>query len=153
MLNVPHAFTPEYPADETVSRPVKVPVILNVYDSYMGGANAFDFAVDVEAAFPLLTEMTWSHASQIREWLPWVGRHQMAPPANVAEWAATLRERFDRKNRELQLYGAHAQEVFRVTAWGEVPTWEQLQADLPGLRASAQQERALVERLSRWRAA
>jgi LmbE family N-acetylglucosaminyl deacetylase len=153
MLNVPHAFTPEYPADETNSRPVKVPVILNVYDSYMGGANAFDFAVEVEAAFPLLTEMTWSHASQIREWLPWVGRHQMAPPANIAEWGATLRQRFDRKNRELQLPGAHAHEVFRVTAWGELPTWEQLQADLPGLRASAAQERALVERLNRWRAA
>jgi len=77
----------------------------------------------------------------------------MAPPAIVANWGATLRQRFDRKNRELQLPGVHAQEVFRVTAWGEVPTWEQLQADLPGLRASAQQERALVERLSRWRAA
>ena len=153
MLNVPHAFTPEYPADETRSRPVKVPVILNVYDSYMGGANAFDFAVDVEPAFPLIAEMTWSHQSQIREWLPWVGRHQMAPPASIAEWNATLRRRFDRKNRELQLPEPHAHEVFRVTAWGEVPTWAQLQADLPGLRASAAQERALVGRLERWRAA
>ncbi|MEY3607402.1 MAG: hypothetical protein RLZZ447_190 [Verrucomicrobiota bacterium] len=153
MLNVPHAFTPEYPADETRSHPVKVPVILNVYDSYMGGANAFDFGVDVEAAFPLIAEMTWSHQSQIREWLPWVGRHQMAPPASIAEWHATLRRRFDRKNGELQLPAPHAHEVFRVTAWGEVPTWEQLQADLPGLRASAAQERALVARLDRWRAA
>jgi len=40
-----------------------------------------------------------------------------------------------------------------VTAWGEVPTWTQLQADLPGLRATAAQESALVERLNRWRAA
>jgi LmbE family N-acetylglucosaminyl deacetylase len=153
MLNVPHAFTPEYPADETVSRPLKVPVILNVYDSYMGGANAFDFAVDVEAAFPLVTELTWCHASQIREWLPWVGRHQMAPPANVAEWSRTLRARFERKNRELELPPARAHEVFRVTAWGEVPTWDQLRADLPGLRATPAQEGKLVERLSRWRAA
>src|SRR5438105_11197401 len=34
MINVPHAFTPEYPADETVSQPCTVPVILNVYDGY-----------------------------------------------------------------------------------------------------------------------
>src|SRR3954447_3482344 len=33
MINVPHAFTPEYPADEsTPARPVKVPVIINCYD-------------------------------------------------------------------------------------------------------------------------
>jgi len=32
MINVPHAFTPEYPADETKAEPVKVPVILTVYD-------------------------------------------------------------------------------------------------------------------------
>src|SRR4051794_31737126 len=39
MINVPHAFTPEYPADdETRSRPCKVPVILNVYDGYMFGS-------------------------------------------------------------------------------------------------------------------
>ena len=51
MINVPHAFTPEYPADETHSTPCKVPVILNVYDGYMAGANSFDLAVDVEEVF------------------------------------------------------------------------------------------------------
>jgi len=78
MLNVPHAFTPEYPADETKSVPCKVPVVVNVYDEYMHGANAYDLAVDVEAAFDAITEMAWCHQSQIAEWLPWVGRHQMA---------------------------------------------------------------------------
>ena len=33
MINVPHAFTPEYPADETTSRPCQVPVIINDYDA------------------------------------------------------------------------------------------------------------------------
>src|SRR5947207_2827175 len=51
MINVPHAFTPEFPADETKSRPCKVPVILNVHDAYMSGSNQYDFAVDVESAF------------------------------------------------------------------------------------------------------
>src|SRR5436305_439402 len=52
MINVPHAFTSEYPADETASELCKVPVILNVYDGYMFGANAFDLAIDVEETFP-----------------------------------------------------------------------------------------------------
>src|SRR5881397_406798 len=51
MINVPHAFTPEYPADETQSKPCKVPVIVNVYDPYMFGANAFDLVIEVEPAF------------------------------------------------------------------------------------------------------
>lgn len=66
MINVPHAFTPEYPADESTSRACKVPVILNVYDSYMSGANAFDFAVDVEEAFPKMCEMSLSSVSDLR---------------------------------------------------------------------------------------
>ncbi len=150
MINVPHAFTPEYPADETRSTPCKVPVILHVYDSYMSGANSFDFAVDVEAVFPLIGEMTWCHQSQIREWLPWVGRHRMAPPASLEEWLTILRERFDRKNRELSLASRHAMEVFRVTAWGEVPTLAQLEKDLPPLHLTAAQRAALETRLHRW---
>jgi len=47
MINVPHAFTPEYPADETQSKPCRVPVIINGYDGYMFGANSHDLAVDV----------------------------------------------------------------------------------------------------------
>src|SRR4030095_16666522 len=63
MSNVPPAFTPEYPADETKSQPCKVPVIINAYDAYMFGANSFDLAVDVEEAFPVISEMTWCHQS------------------------------------------------------------------------------------------
>ena len=48
MINVPHAFTPEYPADEATSSPCRVPVILTVYDGYMFGANSYDLAIDVE---------------------------------------------------------------------------------------------------------
>ena len=83
MINVPHAFTPEYPADETASRPCKVPVILNVYDTYMFGANAYDLAVDVEPVFADICAMSWCHQSQLIEWLPWVGRHNMAAPRGL----------------------------------------------------------------------
>lgn len=151
MINVPHAFTPEYPADETRSAPCKVPVIINVYDGYMFGANAFDLVVDVEDTFPLIARMSWCHASQIREWLPWVGRHDMDIPKSLADWEVTLRRRFDRKNRELGLPTRHAVEVFRVTAWGVVPDVAQLRRDFPGLSTELSPLDALGKRLALWR--
>ncbi len=153
MINVPHAFTPEYPADETRSHLCKVPVIVNVYDGYMFGSNAYDLAIDVEETVPLIEEMTWCHASQVREWLPWVGRHDMAPPASLDEWRVTLRKRFSRKNRELGIASPHAFEVFTVTAWGDVPTAAQLQRDFPGVHAEASNLEALRRKLEVWRGA
>jgi LmbE family N-acetylglucosaminyl deacetylase len=150
MINVPHAFTPEYPADETQSVQCKVPVIINVYDGYMFGANSFDLAIDVEEAFPAICEMTWCHQSQIVEWLPWVGRHNMSPPASLTEWTQTLRARFDRKNRELGLSTAHAVEVFRITAWGAIPKLPQLLADFPPLLTEASAVERLKQRLELW---
>ena len=151
MINVPHAFTPEYPADETQSQPCKTPVILNVYDTYMPGANAFDFAVSIEDVFPLVAEMSWCHQSQIREWLPWVGRHDLAPPASLEEWAGVLRERFQRRNRELGIASYRMMEVFRVTAWGVVPPFEQLAEELPGWLAEYSHLDKLRQRLKLWR--
>jgi len=151
MINVPHAFTPEYPADETQSRLCAVPVILNVYDAYMSGANAFDLAVDVEEMFPLIRDLTWCHQSQIREWLPWVGRHNMDAPTTPDEWEKTLRARFAGKNRELDLSTARAVEVFRVTAWGIVPSVDQLERDFPTLWKDGSNLRELETRLRAWR--
>jgi LmbE family N-acetylglucosaminyl deacetylase len=151
MINVPHAFTPEFPADETKSQPCKTPVIINVYDPYMFGANSFDLAVDVEEAFPAVCEMTWCHQSQIAEWIPWVGRHAMETPKNFPEWSAGLRKRFEVQNRELGIKSPRAVEVFRVTAWGEVPELKTLVNDLPGLLPGASPMDQLEERLKRWR--
>ena len=151
MINVPHAFTPEYPTDETASRPCKVPVFVNVYDGYMSGANSHDIAVDVEDAFSTIRELTWCHQSQVTEWLPWVGRHHMAPPSSEAEWSEILRARFDRKNRELGIQVPHAVEVFRVTSWGIVPTLDQLLADFPPIMGAASNLDALAARLKQWR--
>ena len=151
MINVPHAFTPEYPADETFSEPCQMPVIINVNDGYMFGANSYDFAVDVEETFPLLCEMTYCHQSQIREWLPWVGRHNMQPPTNLAEWSETLRRRFRRKSVELALPPDRAMEVFQLTAWGEVPDFDQLLHDLPRLVRPHPNLERLQARLAAWK--
>jgi LmbE family N-acetylglucosaminyl deacetylase len=150
MINVPHAFTPEYPADETRSAPCKVPVIVAVYDGYMFGANPHDLAVDVEPVFDVIAQLTWCHQSQIREWLPWVGRHRMDAPIDLEAWRRTLRTRFDRKNRELGVSSGSALEVFTITGWGEVPSYEVLLRDFPGLLPAASNLQALQGRLARW---
>jgi LmbE family N-acetylglucosaminyl deacetylase len=151
MINVPHAFTPEYPADERRSLPCKVPVIVAVYDGYMFGENTHDLAVDVEPAFDQITRMTWCHQSQIIEWLPWVGRHNMDVPRDFEEWRRTLRARFDRKNRELGVEAKNALEVFTITAWGEVPEFERLISDFPNLAPAASHLTKLKRKLDRWR--
>jgi len=95
--------------------------------------------------------MSWCHQSQIREWLPWVGRHGLAAPASPAEWRKTLRGRFHRQQRELGVSRRRAAEVFTVTAWGEVPGYQQIVADFPGRVAAPANLRRLRRRLALWR--
>ncbi|MDB6040422.1 MAG: hypothetical protein JWM99_4263 [Verrucomicrobiales bacterium] len=151
MINVPHAFTPEYPADESKSNPCKVPVILNTYDGYMCGENAFDLAIDVESVFSLVAEQSYCHQSQISEWLPWVARHQMSAPGSMSEWCQTLRKRFERQNREFGMPLTPLCEFFSVTAWGMIPTLAQLERDFPKSIAPTTVADRLGMRLTRWR--
>lgn len=151
MINVPHAFTPEYPTDETQSVPCKVPVIVNVYDGYMFGSNSYDLAVDVEDAFPKVCEMTWCHQSQIAEWLPWVGRHAMDAPKDFEDWSATLRRRFAKRNRELNIATDHAVETFAITSWGEVPEYQTVLTDFPNLLEDSSNLDRMRQRLRQWR--
>ncbi len=150
LINVPHEFARYYPAaDETKSTWVKTPVILNTYDGYMAGANAADLVVDVEEVFDVIAEESWCHQSQINEWLPWVARHRLEPTTDLAAWKEKLRARFDHQARELGLPGGRAHEVFVPTAWGIVPTVEQLERDLPISRDPTRRAR-VAERLARW---
>ena len=151
MINVPHAFLELYPvADETQSRWVKTPVILNTYDGYMAGDNVGDLAIDVEAAFDVIAQESWCHQCQINEWLPWVARHHMEPTADLAAWKVKLRERFNRQARELGLATDRAWEVFVPTAWGIVPTLEQLERDLPIGKLDPARRARLAARLAKW---
>ncbi len=150
MINVPHAFTAEYPSSESPARPCRVPVIVNVYDGYTFGSNSYDLAVDVEAQFERICAMSWCHQSQIAEWLPWVGRHDTDAPATPEDWKRTMRRRFDRKNGELGIRSGHAMEVFTVTAWGTVPPLRRITEDFPGLVPDKDRLGALESRLRRW---
>jgi len=143
LINVPHAYTPEYPDEPADARSCKVPVILTVFDSYLAGAYAFDLAVDIEPVFEQVARMSWCHQSQIREWLPWVGRHQMNAPESPAEWSSELRTRFERENVRLGLSRQPLTEVFTVTAWGESPSVDRLLAEFPGLIPNPEREARL----------
>lgn len=151
MFNVPHAFTPEFPADETKPEPRKTPVILNCHDAYMAGENAFDLAIDVEEAFDVMSACSFAHQSQISEWIPWVGRHDMAPPRTMAEWKAILRRRFLKRNREMGIKSDRVFEFFTVTAWGVVPTMDHLLKDIPNISRDFSRLTQLEARLKRWR--
>ena len=148
MINVPHAFTPEYPADESRSEPCRVPVIINVYDPYTAGANSHDLAVDVEEAFDSICATSWCHQSQIMEWLPWVGRHKLELPQSMEDWSRVLRERFRHKNLDLGLDSDRAFEVFTITGWGAVPSFDQLLADFPGVSEQASNLECLRRKLN-----
>jgi LmbE family N-acetylglucosaminyl deacetylase len=152
LINVPHAFTPEYPADETRSRFCKTPVIINAFDGYQYGENSYDLAVDIDPVFAKLSQMYYCHRSQLQEWLPWVARHAIKAPESLDDWTRQLRERFLRRNQALGIQSNHPVEVFTVTAWGTIPTLEQLQTDFPELLAEACHFNLLEERLRRWHA-
>jgi LmbE family N-acetylglucosaminyl deacetylase len=151
MINVPHAFLEEYPSADPAASSCKVPVIVNVYDSYTRGANTHHIAIDVEAQFDKICAMSYCHQSQISEWLPWVGRHDTEAPSSPADWRQTMRRRFDKKNRELGLTTRRALEVFTITSWGIVPTLNQILDDFPSIAREHSHLDRLAERLERSR--
>lgn len=150
-INVPLAYSFEYPPETPKHEPCKVPVILNLYDLYMFGENAFDIVVDIESAFTKKCEMAWCHQSQITEWLPWVGRHDIAVPANLEEWISNRRRHADKMKNELSIITPGAVEVFTVTAWGIIPEYEQILEDFPDVLKNVSNLDHLKAKLERWK--
>lgn len=150
LLNVPHAFTPEYPAEETHSVPVRTPVILNTYDPYLAAGHRHDVAVEVTGVTDRLADMAWCHASQLREWLPWVDRHNLEAPEGPEAWRRQFAARLERRRDALGLDVSGVFEFFQVTAWGAVPTVAQLRGDFPEIAPAASFLDALEGRLREW---
>ena len=150
LINVPHAYSPEYPPEDLSPASLKTPVILNVFDGYNNGADNYDIAIDIEDVFDQVAAMAYCHKSQILEWLPWVGRHQMEPPESFSEWKTMLRKRFSTQNRQVGIRSDHVFEVFTVTAWGTVPDADRLLNDFPAIDPQYSHIERLKQRLSRW---
>ncbi|MBA3707725.1 MAG: PIG-L family deacetylase [Planctomycetes bacterium] len=151
MINVPHAFTPEYPADETTSALCKVPVIINVFDGYMKTSNSLDLSIDIHDVFPRVAEMAYCHQSQIVEWLPWVASPAvMAAPTSLPEWEGILRDRYAGRAAALGVDAKRPKEFYTITSWGSVPTLESIVRDFPNIAKDASRLEQLGERLRLW---
>jgi hypothetical protein len=137
MNNVPHAFVDEYPEEGKVeARWIRTPVIINTWDSYIGDGpqSAPDLVVDVSETFGQIARQSWCHQSQIREWLPWVGRHGIAPVETLDQWEASLRQRFGNQRLSLGLGEGAPVEVFSLTSWGQIADRDQLTRDFPAFQ-------------------
>ena len=75
----------------------------------------------------------------------------MDAPRNLEEWSKMLRARFERNNRELGIRADTPIEVFTVTAWGEVPDYDQIMADFPNVLHEASNLALLKQRLAWWK--
>lgn len=150
LINVPHAFTPEYPADETDSRPVRTPVILNTYDGYLATGHQFDLAVNITSVVELAADMAWCHQSQLSEWLPWVDRHAMEVSPDSNSWRRQFAERMAHRQEVLGIPVPGLFELFQVSAWGAVPAFSDLLRDFPELTLEAMNSDQLRARLTRW---
>jgi LmbE family N-acetylglucosaminyl deacetylase len=153
LINVPHAFTPEYPVDEDHSEGVPTPIILNTYDGYLGAGNPHDLAVDISSVVREVADLAWCHESQLCEWLPWVDRHHLEIARDISAWRQQFAARLEHRKRVLGIPGPGLFEVFQVTAWGVVPAAEQLLREIPGLAPEASRFDLLQKRLDQWRAA
>ena len=150
MINVPHAFTPEYPADETVAIQTRTPVVLNAFDEYNKRTNTFDLAIDCEDAFDEVCEMSWAHRSQITEWLPWVASPVPWPvPTGIADWKRLRRAAYAERNAALGIDSDRLYEYFSITCWGAEPDVDDILRDLPGVNLRHSRLNALRRRLDR----
>lgn len=100
-----------------------------------------------------MADLAWCHESQLREWLPWIDRHNLDVPADAASWRSQFRALMARRRTALGIAGSGTFEVFRVTAWGLVPSLDRILADFPGVSAEASRLDRLRRRLDDWRAA
>jgi|CZCB01.1.fsa_nt_gi hypothetical protein len=88
-----------------------------------------DLVIDISDVVDVKVESYMQHVSQVTEWLPWVGRYP-APrtPEEVKEW---LNQRSERLVKKLGLAPGYY-EAFNITAWGTVPSLEDLKLFFPG---------------------
>lgn len=150
LVNVPHAFSPEYPEESGPGVFKNTPVILTVQDVYSNPRQGLELIVDVSPVFDKIVEMSWCHQSQIREWLPWVGRHRILSPRDFDDWKNQMEQRYAIRARKLGLPPEMKVEAFTLTAWGTVPSFEQLIHDFPNLVFVPERMKRLKERIAEW---
>lgn len=135
LIPAPFAFREYYSSQqlETVddNAPVpyiKPPIIVTTHDGYSGQIDP-DLVIDISDTIDVKVESYAKHVSQVQEWLPWIGC------TSVPQGLDDLRERLltnsNRLIRKLNLpKGIY--EAFTITAWGAIPTIEDIKTFFPG---------------------
>lgn len=150
LINVPHAFLPEYPeAKESPARWLKTPIILATADGYQQ-ENQIDLVVDVAGVFADISAASYCHTSQIAEWLPWIARHDLTVPKNLAEWRTQLERRYFKAAARAGVPAGLLVEMFGVTGWGRVPTAQEVDELFNGLLVPGAWSAGLERKLANW---
>lgn len=93
------------------------------------------------------------HESQLQEWLPWWDRHNLSMAKDKEAWRGQYRSVLERRKAALGITSPGIFEVFNVTAWGVVPSMDQLRRDFPDIDSEASRLKRLEQRLDLWRTA
>lgn len=128
-VQVPHAFPSHAWGTERAS--LAPPLIVNVYDDYLLEAG-WDLAVDVTRGFDRKMAALHEHASQVYDWLPWVGKY--AAPRTRRELATRWGDRHLLWNKRAGVSSRRPHEYFTVTRWGRPMTTADLRTFFPGAR-------------------
>lgn len=151
MINVPHCFTPEFGETNTPSEFVSLPIIINFNDHYIKDANDLDFAVNIENEFDNKARMAWCHQSQVTEWLPWVkGVSSENIPKTLEEYKNSLLKNAMARNIKMKINKKGIYEFFTVTAWGRIPSYDEILRDFPEIDKEAIPLQKLQEKLDLW---
>ena len=107
-----------------VKKRIKMPLIINVDDAYYSKVASYHVSNDITETFETKVKMTFSHYSQLMEWLPF-SRGENPPTEKECI------DDFIKMHRDLNLaYGKSVdryREYFSFTSWGRKPVREDIE--------------------------
>lgn len=109
LFAVPRAFD-NYPASYHRVQPA----ILCTDDAYLH-PRLLDLAVDVAPVFDLLARLVDCHASQVYEWIPWIGRYER--PQGPDDMKARLLDRYKASGARVGFEGEGLYQFFTESSW------------------------------------
>jgi LmbE family N-acetylglucosaminyl deacetylase len=111
---------------------VRVPLIINVEDSY-SGPQAYPIRQDITEVFETKRAMAMCHKSQVFEWLPFT--EGATKPMNARKWKSRFRESHYELNKRHAFSDRILSEYFQITQWGRVPDKGEIERIFPKILA------------------
>ncbi|MCH2174738.1 MAG: PIG-L family deacetylase [Lentisphaeria bacterium] len=131
MIQVPLAYSLEYPNEQIEKVPIRLPVIINFVDTYQISHCECDLGIDISEVVDIVISASYCHKSQICEWLPWIGQHIDEPPKSLEDWKNIYLKRMKTIGRQMGYSKKQIIEGFILTSWGRIPKLKELLLDFP----------------------